>query len=167
MPVEFLTALHRAVGDAPGDLSADAIRDAGFHAGVALYDGFSAWLADRGEYGPELLDDTRFAAMVSEFLASAGWGDVAITNVSDAVVAIDADRWGEADGGSAGCLVSTGLFSGFFGRLADAPMAVLEVECRTSGDGRCRFLLGSADVLGYVYEAMMRGIPYERAAASA
>ena len=167
MPVEFLTALHRAVGDSPGDLSADAIRDAGFHAGVALYDGFSAWLADRGEYGPEVLEDAHFSAMVSEFLEAAGWGEVSISNISDAVVALDADRWGEADGSGAGCLVSTGLLSGFFGRLADAPMAVLEVECRTTGDSRCRFLLGSSDVLGYVHEAMTRGIPYERAAASA
>ena len=60
-----------------------------------------------------------------------------------------------------------GLFAGFFGRLANAPIAVLEVQCRSADDARCRFLLGSIDVLGYVHEAMGRGIAYERASASA
>ncbi len=167
MPVEFLAALHGTVGDTRTALPPDAIRDAGYHAGTALYESFSTWLSYRGEYGPETLDEPKFAALVSEFFGSAGWGEFSITPVSDAVMAIDAERWSEAEGTSGGCLVSTGIFSGFFGRLADAPIAVLEVECRATGDARCRFLLGSGDVLGYVHEAMSRGIPYERAAASA
>lgn len=96
-----------------------------------------------------------------------GWGQVQISNLSDAVVAIDAYDWAEGDAEGSGCHVSTGLFAGFFGRLADAPIAVLEVECRGLGEQRCRFLMGSIDVLAYVHEAMGRGIPYERAAASA
>ena len=167
MPVEFLSALHGAVSDSNAAVPPDAVRDAGFHAGAAMYDSFSTWLSYRGEYGPESLEDGRFAALVSEFFAAAGWGEITITSLSDAVVAIDSDRWSEADAASGGCLVTTGIFSGFFGRLAEAPIAVLEVECRSTGESRCRFLLGSGDVLGYVHEAMGRGIPYERAAASA
>ena len=169
MPVEFLSALHGAVSDANAAVPPDAVRDAGFHAGAAMYDAFSTWLGYRGEYGPETLEDGRFAALVSEFFAAAGWGEIAISSLSDAVIAIDSDRWSEADaaGGGGGCLVTTGIFSGFFGRLAEAPIAVLEVECRSTGDGRCRFLLGSGDVLGYVHEAMGRGIPYGLAATSA
>lgn len=86
-------------------------------------------------------------------------------------MAIDAPEWCEAEPDDnrelPGCHVSTGLFAGFFGRLAEAPLAVLEVECVSSGQGRCRFLLGSLDVLQYVHEAMGRGIPYDRAASSA
>ena len=167
MPVEFLSALHAAVSDSNAAVPPDAVRDAGFRAGAAMYDSFSTWLSYRGEYGPESLEDGRFAALVSEFFAAAGWGEIAITSLSDAVVAIDSDRWSEADAAGGGCLVTTGIFSGFFGRLAEAPIAVLEVECRSTGESRCRFLLGSGDVLGYVHEAMGRGIPYERAAASA
>lgn len=63
--------------------------------------------------------------------------------------------------------MSTGLFSGFFGRLAEAPISVLEVDTAHAGPARARFLLGSVDVMGYVWEAMERGIPYDRAAASA
>ncbi len=167
MPVEFLSALHGAVSDPRAGVPPDAVRDAGFHAGSAMYDAFSTWLSYRGEYGPESLEDSRFAALVSEYFSAAGWGEVDITPLSDAVVAIDSDHWSEADAAGGGCLVTTGIFSGFFGRLADAPIAVMEVECRSTGDSRCRFLLGSGDVLGYVHEAMVRGIPYERAAASA
>ncbi|MEQ1692163.1 MAG: 4-vinyl reductase, partial [Gemmatimonas sp.] len=102
-----------------------------------------------------------------DFFSEFGWGQLQFTSLSDAVIAVDADDWGEAEGSGGGCHVSTGLFAGFFGRLANAPIAVLEVQCRAAGDQRCRFLLGSIDVLGYVHEAMGRGIPYERAAQSA
>jgi hypothetical protein len=39
------------------------------------------------------------------------------------------------------------------------------VECRSSGAGRCRFLLGNADVMSFIYEAMANGQSYEEAAA--
>ena len=52
-------------------------------------------------------------------------------------------------------------------KRADAPISVLEVPTEPAVSGACRFLLGSVDVLHYVWEAMERGIPYERAAASA
>ena len=44
---------------------------------------------------------------------------------------------------------------------------MLEVTPESAAEGQCRFLLGSVDVLRYVWEAMERGIPYERAATSA
>ncbi len=167
MPVEFLTALRGSLEDASASLGPELLRDAGYYAGTALYESFGTWLSRRGEYGPESLEDARFVALVSEFFAAAGWGEISIVQLSEAVIAIDAESWSEADDAGGGCLVSTGLFSGFFGRLADAPIAVLEVECRSLGDARCRFLLGSGDVLGYVHEAMGRGISYAAAAASA
>jgi hypothetical protein len=57
------------------------------------------------------------------------------------------------------------MFADFFGRIADHPVAVLEVECRSAGDARCRFLIGSADVMGQVYEEMGRGTAYPAAVA--
>jgi predicted hydrocarbon binding protein len=59
------------------------------------------------------------------------------------------------------------LLAGLLGRVANAPLSVLEVECRSAGHGRCRFLVGSVDVMQYVYEAMARGVSYEHAATSA
>jgi predicted hydrocarbon binding protein len=167
MPVEFFTALQGAAHDSRNPLAIDAVRDAGYRAGQALFEAFADWTLDRGEPDPDALPHDRFVTLSSEFFAELGWGELTFTSLGDAVIALDAEAWSEADGGGSGCMVSTGLFAGFFGQLADAPVAVLEVECRDGGCDRCRFLLGSIDVLGYVYEAMERGIPYDRAAASA
>ena len=167
VPVDFFTALRKAVESPEPGVTIEAVRDAGYHAGQALYESYAAWLGERGETAPESLDDARFASLTGEFFSDFGWGQLRFTSLSDAVIAIDSNDWAEADGYGGGCHVSTGLFAGFFGRLASAPIAVLEVQCRASGDANCRFLLGSIDVLAYVHEAMGRGIPYERAAASA
>ena len=167
VPVDFFAALRKAVESTASPITVDAVRDAGYHAGQALFDTFAAWLAERGEMAPDSLDDERFSALSAEFFEEYGWGQLQFTSLSRAVLAMDTSDWAEADGHGAGCHVSTGLLAGFFGRVADAPIAVLEVECRAAGAGRCRFLLGSVDVLGYVHEAMGRGVSYERAALSA
>ena len=77
--------------------------------------------------------------------------------------------WGEADPGSAlghpGCHLSTGMLADFFGRIADHTLAVLEVECRSAGAPRCRFLIGNAEVMEHVYDEMGRGVTYEDAVA--
>lgn len=167
MPVGFFAALGDAVESPVSALTVDAVRDAGFHAGQALFDAFTSWLGERGEQTPDALSDTRFGLLADEFFTELGWGSFHLTALSEAVMSLDSYDWGESDNHCTGCHVSTGLFAGFFGRVADAPIAVLEVECRAGSEGRCRFLLGSVDVLGYVHEAMGRGIPYDRAATSA
>lgn len=147
------------------------LRDAGFAAGVALYDTFAEWLEARGSDAPALLSDDEFGPQMGEFLHSVGWGALQVERVSAAVMALDSYDWAEATDGDAttspSCHVGTGLLAGFLGRVADAPLSVLEVECRSAGDQRCRFLIGSVDVLRYVFEAMERGDAYDQAAVSA
>ncbi len=170
MPVEFLAALRQGVLAAhagSAGISVDAVRDAGYQAGQALYDQFVSWLDTQGEPSPTALADHRFPMLFEAFFHAHGWGRVEVTPVSDAVVMLDASEWGEATDSDGGCLVSTGLFAGFLGKLAGAPLSVLEVDPGTTSAGRCRFLVGSVDVVGYVWEAMQRGIPYDRAAHSA
>lgn len=167
LPVDFFAALGRAMEIPDSGVTVDSVRDAGYHAGQALFDSFTSWLADHGEHTPDSLADDRFGELADAFFAELGWGHLQLTPLSEAVMALDTDDWAEADLAGGGCLISTGLLAGFLGRVADAPIAVLEVECRAGHEGRCRFLLGSVDVLGYVHEAMGRGIPYDRAAASA
>lgn len=167
VPVEFFDGLRRSTQQASPALPVDAVRDAGYAAGQALFDHFSAWLADRSEHGPNDLLDERFPILLREYFFEIGWGLVQLSQLSEAVMVLDASNWGESGGNATGCPVSTGMFAGFFGRLADAPIAVLEVTGDSAAEGQCRFLLGSVDVLGYVWEAMERGIPYERAATSA
>lgn len=170
VPVEFFAALGTAIADANGSgasLSADVVRDAGYHAGQALYTRFAHWLATRGDgadVDPASLPDDEFGTRAGEFFGESGWGAFRMTPVSEAVMAIEAELWGEQDRG-VGRLVSTGLLAGFFGRVADAPIAVLEVA--SEHPEACRFLLGSMDVLGYIHEAQERGVGWESAARSA
>jgi hypothetical protein len=175
VPVEFFAVLRPLVDGEGAAAAIERLRDAGYAAGVASFGRFTTWLADRGEHGVDDLADDRFPALLREFLVEAGWGSVAIEHLGDAVLAVDSADWAEAHredpdapaAAAPSCHVSTGFLAGFLGCVADAPLAVLEVECRAAGADRCRFLVGSIDVLGYVHEAMGRGIPYDRAALSA
>jgi predicted hydrocarbon binding protein len=167
VPVDFFAALRRAVEVPTPALSVDVIRDAGYHAGKAMFDAYTAWLASRGESAPETISDVRFVATSQEFFGELGWGHLEFAALSEQVLAIDSADWAEADAAGSGCHVSTGLLAGFLGCVADATVAVFEVECRAAGDPRCRFLVGSIDVLSYVHEAMSRGSSYQAAVGSA
>ena len=58
------------------------------------------------------------------------------------------------------------MFADLFGRVAGAPVAVLEVECRSAGAPRCRFLVGNPQVMEQLYDEMGRGVPYDEAVAA-
>lgn len=168
VPTEFFGALRASASR--HDDTVTALRDAGYAAGVALFDAFNQWLDEQGEASAEQVSVEQFGGLMAEFLTMSGWGGLQVVPLSDAVVALDAVDWAEAterDAASPMCHAGTGLLAGFFGRVAEAPLAVLEVECRSMGHEHCRFLIGSVDVLQYVYEAMERGVPYDRAATSA
>ena len=163
-PAEFLL-VRRNVADAETSPAlAGSLRDAGFHIGAELYGRFRDWLSLRDEPAPEQLADDVFGTLLGEFFEVSGWGHITIAPLSEAVMVLDAHEWCEARAGGKHCLVSTGLFAGFFGRFAHAPIAVMEVECSASGHPHCRFLLASEEVLGRVHAAMVRGATYESAA---
>jgi len=42
-------------------------------------------------------------------------------------------------------------------------VAVMEVECRSRGDARCRFLAGSPETLSTLYDRMAQGTGYAEA----
>jgi uncharacterized protein len=164
VPAEFFVGLRQVT---VGSLSpVDAVRDAGHAAGEALFDHFAGWLEERGEAHPHALPDERFRWLLELYFHELGWGRIGLRQLSDAVMVVETTDWIEA-ADATGCLVSTGLFAGFFGRLAGSPIGVLEVDVEQAGRGRSRFLLGSMDVLDYVWESMQRGVPYDRAAVSA
>jgi hypothetical protein len=167
VPVAFFHGLSRSTKQGQPAIPVDAVRDAGYAAGQALFDHFTTWLANRHEPGPGDLLDTRFPILLRAYFSEIGWGLVQLSSLGEAVLMLEATTWGEAGDDANGRPVSTGLFAGFFGRLANAPISVLDVTADTAAEGECRFLLGSVDVLNHVREAMGRGIPYARAAASA
>ncbi len=89
-----------------------------------------------------------------------------LSPVGTGALALDSSDWVEAEPGTSQtpmCFFSAGMLADFLGRVSDEPVSVMEVECRSRGDERCRFLSATPDVLQRVYEAMTEGRTYEEA----
>ena len=164
-----LAALRAALLRDAGPAAATYLQEAGYAGGETLFASFRAWLRDQSLPEPEELDVKEFERHASEYFRDAGWGTLEIGSLREAVAVLDSEDWGEADPASGldfpGCHLTTGMFADFFGRIAEAPLAVLEVECRSMGADRCRFLLGNAEVMGHIYDALGRGETYQQAVA--
>jgi predicted hydrocarbon binding protein len=162
---DVLVALRGVLFRDTGTNAAAYLQEAGYAGGAALYDAFAQWNAARGGGAPESLVATEFEERAAEFFAALGWGGVSVGTLHDAVMTIDSPDWAESDPASAmpypGCYLSSGMLADFFGRVAGEPLVVMEVECRSMGSERCRFLLGSAETMQHVYDAMTQGVPYD------
>jgi predicted hydrocarbon binding protein len=144
------------------------LQEAGFAGGEELYAEFQEWLvAHRGVEDPSLLDAEFLSETLSAFFADLGWGRLEASPLGDAVLALDSAEWAESveTGGTEfpSCHLTCGMLADFFGRLSDGVVAVMEVECRSRGDGRCRFLAGSPETLGTLYDRMAQGTGYAEA----
>jgi predicted hydrocarbon binding protein len=164
---DALTALRAALMRDSGPAAAGYLQEAGYAGGGQLFDAFRQWLASRGAAEPESLSIEGFQREATEFFRVAGWGSLEVGALHDTVATLDSVDWGEATAEptleQVGCYFSSGMFADFFGRVADAPLAVMEVECRSAGAPRCRFLLGSTEVMQAVYDGMSQGYGYEDA----
>lgn len=167
---DALTTLRNALLRDTGPQAAAYLQEAGYGGGAALFEAFRQWLAARRLGGPETLPVSAFQREATEFFRQAGWGALEVGAIHDIVATLDSSDWAEATPDQPlehpFCHLSSGMFADFFGRLADAPLAVMEVECRTAGSPRCRFLLGSTEVMQQVYEGMAAGSSYEDAVAA-
>jgi predicted hydrocarbon binding protein len=141
------------------------LQEAGFAGGQELYAEFADWLlATRGVERAQELDVQFLSEVVSEFFAEQGWGALEATPLGPAVLALDSSEWAEAADEGRGefpsCHLTCGLLADFFGRLSDGLVAVMEVECRSRGDARCRFLAGAPETLSSLYDRMAQGTSY-------
>ena len=172
LPRASLAALRGTLVRDAGPSAASDLQEAGYAGGDAVFASFGDWLRGREEQAPppEGLELAAFQRLASAYFRAAGWGSIEISTLHDLVAVLDSPDWGEADPANAsdhpGCHLTTGIFADFFGRLAGSPLAVLEVECRSAGDPRCRFLIGNADVMNDLYDRMANGASYEAAAAA-
>ncbi len=161
-----LRQLHLSLLRDAADHAVTILQEAGFAAGEGVYQAFCAWLPDQtGVARPEDLDAGQLSDVLSAFFQATGWGAVTVAPLGTAALVVDSSDWAEADPGSAEapmCFFSTGMLADFLGRLAGEVVAVMEVECRSRNDGRCRFLSASPDTLNVVYEQMTQGTSYER-----
>jgi predicted hydrocarbon binding protein len=168
MTRDTLTALRAALMRDTGLAAAGYLQEAGYAGGGALFAAFGQWLARRKAGTPESLGVDRFQREATEFFRQAGWGSLTVGALHDTVATLDSADWAEATPDAPldhpGCFLTSGIFTDFFGRVASAPLAVMEVECRSAGGDRCRWLLGSPDMMQHVYDGMSRGESYEAAA---
>jgi predicted hydrocarbon binding protein len=144
------------------------LQEAGFAGGQELYGEFADWLlATRGLEQPADLDAQFLTEVLSEFFSEQGWGPLQASPLSPAVLALDSTEWAEATDDGRGefpsCHLTCGLLADFFGRLSDGLVAVMEVECRSRGDSRCRFLAGAPETLSAIYDRMSQGSSYAEA----
>jgi predicted hydrocarbon binding protein len=167
---ESLIALRTALFRDVGESAVAPLQEAGYASGQAMYDAFGRWLASRGLASPDALAAAEFSLRATEFFRETGWGGIEV-GALDGVATIDSPDWAESDPAYPldfpGCYYSSGMLADFFGRLAGEPLAAMEVECRSMGAPRCRFLIGSADMLQHIYEEMARGASYEQVATAA
>jgi predicted hydrocarbon binding protein len=156
----ILRQLHASLQSHAPDQLVTILQELGYAAGEGLYRSFSQ------SNDPQRLDSELLGETLSEFFARSGWGNVSLTPVGTGALALDSSDWVEADPGSAQspmCFFTAGMLADFLGRLSDETVAVMEVECRSRGDTRCRFLSATPEVLERVYNEMTAGRSYEEA----
>src|SRR3989475_9415881 len=160
-----LRQLHQSLLRDAADHAVTILQDAGFAAGEGVYEAFRTWLPGQtGVAEPQELDAARLNDVLSEFFRTLGWGSVTVGPVGVAALAIDSSDWAEAEPGTAEspmCFFSSGMLAEFLGRLSGEPVAVMEVECRSRNDERCRFLSAAPETLNIVYEQMTQGRTYD------
>lgn len=153
-----------------GPKASHLLREVGFAAGESLSLHFEAMVRENYNVSsPSELDATYLGEALNRFFTETGWGSVHLGELVPQVLALDSPDWVEAHSAGAqfpSCHFSCGALSDFFTRLGIARAAVMEVECRSRGEDRCRFLVGSPEMLTYVYERMTNGMNYKDAVGS-
>jgi predicted hydrocarbon binding protein len=144
--------LRAALERDTGLQAAGYLQEAGFAGGEELFREFGDWLV--GTIGVEHagdLDVQFLSEVLAQFFSEQGWGALTATRLGPAVLALDSADWAEASDESRGefpsCHLTCGLLADFLGRLSDGQVAVMEVECRSRGEARCRFLAGAPETL--------------------
>ena len=167
---ESLVSLCAALLRENGSQAAMHLQTSGYAGGATLFEAFSHWLLARGYGTPEAQPASAFAARATQFFRELGWGSLDVGAFGESVATVDSTDWAESDPSTGlefpGCYLTTGLFADFFGRLAGTSLAVMEVECRSMGSERCRFLIASTEVMQHVYDAMGEGMSYDVAVAA-
>ncbi|MGE0353919.1 MAG: V4R domain-containing protein [Gemmatimonadales bacterium] len=151
-----------------GVQSATYLQEAGFAGGESVFNAFAEWAAANYKVEkPSELDVQYLGEALSGFFVEFGWGDLLPDQLTPTIVSLDSTNWAEADPEAQtpypSCHFTSGMLADFFGRLVGGLIGVMEVECRSRGDERCRFLAGSPDVISQLYQQMNRGMTYQQA----
>ncbi len=164
LPLASLTTLRASLVRDLGNGFATVLQEAGYAGGESVLAALRAWCAANGIGAPESLPYAQFRQAAVRFFFEAGWGTVSLEPIGDMAVAFDSPDWAESDPASAmpfpSCYYTAGMLADLFGRVADGPLQCLEVECRSNGAARCRWLLASPEVIAHVYQRLTEGVAY-------
>jgi predicted hydrocarbon binding protein len=168
IPVASLAALRHSLAQEVGaDAAARALAAAGHAAGAALFSQLATAPETNGTPTVDGISETAFWRKLSNLFSARGWGTLGHAPAHQGVGSLESADWVEADddAGAArpSCFFSTGMLANVLGNAAGAPIAVLEVECRSQGDARCRFLFGSMEAMQAVYDQVGSGQSVESA----
>lgn len=161
VPASIFATLKTELAKEAGALpTIHALHHAGYEAGVA-----TAGAIANGSTVREMTQ-AAFFDRLTRFFVRRGWGTLATDGRGKVGMLCSAD-WAESDPSShdadATCSYSTGFFSGLMSTLAGGPVAVLEVSCRSRGDGECRFVFGSEQTIHDLYGHLLEGLDLEEA----
>ena len=152
--------LQREVGS---DVSARILHQVGRDAGSD----FEARLRSRLDASPGELSPDDYFRELSETFDEMGWGTLTSTRVHPGLCLIETSEWAEGDANAPArepsCHFTGGVFATLLAALAPAPIAVLEVTCRTRGDDACGFLFGSEDAIRGLHTLLVEGSTVDEA----
>ncbi|MGB1657348.1 MAG: V4R domain-containing protein [Longimicrobiales bacterium] len=158
IPASVFESLRAEVASAAGTLqTVRALHHAGYYAGV------EAAVAMNQETGGDAfaLSETGFWSSLSNFFSKRGWGTLSHSAPHSAIGILHTRDWAEArpaaNDREATCSFSTGYLSGLLSQLAGAPVAVLEVSCRSRGGHACEFAFGSETAVHDLYGKLLDG----------
>ncbi|HSL71273.1 MAG TPA: 4-vinyl reductase [Longimicrobiales bacterium] len=174
LPVASLAAIRRSLTDEVGaNGAARALRAAGHAAGDALFAALTQpFGGDGGDADGSHLSEVSvgtFWRRLSQLFSTRGWGALMHEQVHDGLAALESPNWVEAEPNTTNrpsCFFTTGLLANLLGRSAGSEIAVLEIECRSRGDDRCRFLFGAPETLETVYTRLRSGESIESSVAA-
>jgi predicted hydrocarbon binding protein len=157
VPATLFGDLRTALEEEAGPLAAvHGLHAAGYAAGVAAARAFPASPDENVLALPQDL----FWARLAGFFSQRGWGTLAHEPAHEAVGLLTSQDWAESAvhrGEDASCSFTAGFLSGMLSTVAGGPVSVLEVACRSRGDGRCSFAFGNALAIHDLYGKLLLG----------
>jgi hypothetical protein len=155
LPPTFLASLRRTLAREAGSMPAiRALRAAGSEFGEEVAVQLSAEMASAGTSPAH----GTFWDRLRNHLRRRGWGTLEHDRPHEAVGLLASVDWAESDASSedqTSCVFSSGLVAGLLSHMAGRPVAVMEIECVSRGDGRCAFAFGSEQAVKHLHDALV------------
>ena len=165
VPARSFVALRRALRREAGPRAAmRALRLAGFECGMDLRES----LREVVRTSPGTTDKRTFWTHFEAFWKERSWGTVVHEALVHPAIGILRSRdWPEADAEEEerepACSFTAGMFSSLLSDVANAPVDVLEFECRSRGDDACGWAFGPQATIRELYRRLDDGMNFSAA----